>query len=98
MNLFFQIALVVVGFGGGLIVVLKYREESEGFATGSLIVLCILGAITALWGASLQLSDSPQILTGKGGPASGWQIMVVGFLVCVLSGYFAVKQTRKNST
>ena len=95
MNLSFQIALAVVGFGGGLIVVLKYREHEDGFAKGFLTVLSVLGAVTVIWGVALQLSDSPQVITGKGGPASGWQLAVVGLLVCILSGYFAI---RKNST
>lgn len=95
MNLFFQIALAVIGFGGGIVLILKYRENEEGIEKGFLALLSVMGAVIVVWGGALQFSDSPQVITGKGGPASGWQLVIVGLLICILSGYFAI---RKNST
>jgi hypothetical protein len=96
MKLLFLVMLLIFGFGGGILIVNKYRDNDPRFSISFLFLLVIYGLITFLAGLYFHVTGTI-LFSWKGGVKYGGQLMVVGILLVAVSLFYAIRAIRKQN-
>jgi hypothetical protein len=95
MKILFYISVIAISVGGALYLLIRYGEQDDRLSERLCILFTILGLALIGWGVYFHYSNVT-IWSSFKGPINGGQVIVVGTLLSVFSGFQAFKLMKRN--